>query len=176
MYHIPTLQWWNGLLNLPNTLFYKERELHLAFSYESMKGFRMHAKFLRCKCGLRIIFFCLHLEDFIKSSTLKISKLKGSSNDQKAVQIPNPSYATRSPARAAPLRESLLQSHSKHPSYKSILFKYIYIKSKAHFPQLKQLMLFLFFTKSAQGLRWRNAAFPTVNPTSATDSEVWLET
>lgn len=98
----------------------------------------MHAKFLRCKCGLRIIFY-LHLEDFIKSSILKISKLKGSSNDQKAVQIINPSYATRSPARAAPLRESLLQSHSKHPSYKSILFKYIYIyiKSKAHFPQLK---------------------------------------
>lgn len=61
----------------------------------------------------------------------------------------------------------------KHPSYKSILFKYK--KAKLVFPQLKQPMLLCSFTKSAQGLRWRNA-FPTVSPTPATGSEVWLET
>lgn len=32
------------------------------------------------------------------------SKLKGPSNDQKAVQISNPSYATKSPAKTAPLK------------------------------------------------------------------------
>lgn len=65
----------------------------------------MHAKFLRCKRGPRIIFFCLPLEGFIKISYFKnIIKTKGLSNDQKAVQMTNPSYATRSPAGAAPLK------------------------------------------------------------------------
>lgn len=86
------MEW--SLFDSPNTSLFIEYELHLALFPMTMKGFRMHAKFLRCKNGLRI-FFCLPLEGFIKSSILKISKLKGSSNDQKAVQITNPSYATR---------------------------------------------------------------------------------
>lgn len=65
--------------------------------------------------------------------------------------------------------KSLLYSHSKHPSYKSILFKN---KKQSSFPQSSySLCCSCSFTKSTQGLRWRNAAFPTVTLTPGTSPE-----
>lgn len=99
-----------------------------------MKGFRTHAKFLRHWYGLKITSFVCLWKVLSKVPILKTSSnVKGPSNDQKAVQITNPSYATRSPAKSSTSEmESLLHSHSKHPSYKSILLKYK--KCKALFP------------------------------------------
>lgn len=56
--------------------------------------------------------------------------------------------------------KSLLHSHSKHPSYKSILFKN---KKQSSFPQSSNSLCCScsFKKKSTQGLRWRSAAFPT---------------
>ena len=63
--------------------------------------------------------------------------------------------------------ESLLHSHSKHPSYKSILFKY---KKRSSFLQRSNsLYCSCSLTKSSQGLNWRNAAFPTYG-----DPNSWL--
>lgn len=45
----------------------------------------------------------------------------------------------------------------KHPSYKSILFKY---KKQSSFPQ-SSVYAALVLSQSTQGLRWRNADFPT---------------
>lgn len=92
--NISMMEW--SLLTLSRTTVYFYKEVRATFgfiSYESMKGFRKHAEFLRHRCGLGIIFFyfvCLW-KVLSKVLILKISsKLKGPSNDQKALQIINP--------------------------------------------------------------------------------------
>ena len=63
--------------------------------------------------------------------------------------------------------DRLLHSHSKHPSYKSILFKYK--KQSSFLQRSNSLYCSCSLTKSSQGLSWRNTAFPTFG-----DPNSWL--
>lgn len=63
--------------------------------------------------------------------------------------------------------KSLLRTHSKHPSYKSILFKN---KKQSSSPRSSNSLCCCCSTKSTQVLRWRTAAFPVI-PTPGASPE-----